>query len=102
MTNTELEQLKRKWTHSFEEDNEQEQVFRPAGFSFNRSRGRNQFDLMENGKVAGFQPGRNDAPEEITGSWHIDGDDLVIQFHDGNSHVFSVKEVNEEKLVVKK
>ena len=102
MTDTELEQLKRKWIHSFEEDNEQEQVFRPSGFSFNRSRGRSQFDLKKNGEVAGFQPGRNDAPAEITGTWRIDGDNLVIQFHDGNTQVFPIKEVHEDKLVVKK
>ncbi|WP_432709133.1 lipocalin family protein [Pedobacter sp.] len=102
MNDIELEQLKRKWTHSFEEDNDQEQVFRPSGFAFNRSRGRNQFDLKENGEVSGFQPGRNDVPEEITGSWHVDGDILVIDFHDGNEQIFPIKEINEEKLVVKK
>ena len=102
MTPRELTQLQRKWTHSFEEDNEQEQVFRPVNFPFNRSRGRSQFDLKENGDVASFQLGRNDVPEQITGSWVIEGDHLVLNFHDGSSQVFSVKEVNENKLVVKK
>jgi hypothetical protein len=102
MTKTELQQIKRKWTHSFEEDNEQEQVYRPVDFPFGRSRGRNQFDLKENGEVASFLIGRNDVPEQITGKWHIDGDDLVIDFHDGSSQVFPVKEVKEDKLVVKK
>jgi hypothetical protein len=102
MTDTEFEHLKRKWTHSFEEDSEQEQVFRPADFPFSRSRGRSQFDLKDNGEVVSFQIGRNDAPEQVTGSWRIDGDDLVIDFYDGTSQVFPIKEVNEEKLVVKK
>ncbi|MBG6233647.1 hypothetical protein IWX76_000202 [Pedobacter sp. CAN_A7] len=102
MTDTELQQLQRKWTHSFEEDNEQEQVYRPADFPFNRSRGRSQFDLKENGEVASFQIGRNDVPEQITGSWRLEGDNLLIIFHDGTSQVLSVKEVNEDKLVVKK
>ncbi len=102
MTNTELEQLKQKWTHSFEEDNEEEQVFRPSGFSFNRSRGRSHFDLKENGDMSGYQIGRNDAPAEITGSWRIDGNNLVLQFLDGTTQVFPIKEVHEDKLVVKK
>ena len=102
MTDNELSQLKQKWTHSFEEDSDQEQVFRPANYPFNRSRGRNQFDLKENGEVANFQLGRNDVPEQITGSWGIDGDQLFFNYSDGTSQVFSIKEVNENKLVVKK
>ncbi|MET3115752.1 hypothetical protein AAKU52_003509 [Pedobacter sp. CG_S7] len=94
--------LNRKWTHSFEEDTENEMVYRPEGFVFVRSRGRMQFDLKENGEVVDTPIGRNDVPQSKAGAWKLQGDDLVINRSDGTGRVYHVKEVTPEKLVLKK
>lgn len=102
MTSTELQFLSRRWTHSFEEDSPTELVYRPSDFPFNRSRGRNQFDLRSSGEVVDISSGRDDVPEATIGLWKVDNNQLVIKFKDGSQVVYPVKEVKSDKLVIKK
>jgi hypothetical protein len=102
MTADALAQLKRKWTHSFEEDSEQERVYRPSNYPFKRSRGRSEMELKENGEASSFYIGRNDVPEHSTGIWQVTGDELRIRFNNGTTEVFPVKRVDENILVLKK
>ena len=52
------EVLQRAWVHSHEEDTGAEMVFRPAGYSFPRSRGRRSFELTPGGKLTRGAPAR--------------------------------------------
>jgi hypothetical protein len=97
-----IKNLHRNWTHSFEEDTENEMVYRPDGFPLPRSRGRVQFQLQEDGKVRGMQIGRNDAPDEVAGSWNLEDKNLEFSYNDGSSELYSLIEVTPEKLVLTK
>ena len=59
------------WTHSHEEDRDGITVFRPASFSFPRSRGRMSFSLEPNGKGT-FQPiGADDRHRAQSAQWEL-------------------------------
>jgi len=94
--------LNQKWTHSFEEDTAQEMVYRPGGYVLRKARGRNQFDLKENGEVVDRRIGKDDVPDPVIGSWKLEGENLVINLSDGSEQVYPLKEVSPEKLVLKK
>ncbi|MEJ5962032.1 hypothetical protein [Pedobacter immunditicola] len=98
----ELKYLNRKWTHSFEEDTENEMVYRPEGFALGKARGRTQLEFKENGKVIDTQVGRDDVPDAVIGTWKLEGDHLIIDLSDGSRQAYPVKEVTPEKLVLKK
>lgn len=102
MAALELKYLNRKWTHSFEEDTENEMVYRPQGFGLGKARGRTQLELKENGEVIDTQIGKADVPDAVIGTWKLEGDQLIIDLSDGSRQVYPVKEVTPEKLVLKK
>ena len=103
MSELDLKCLQRRWVHSFEEDNAQETVYRPETFDLPKARGRVSLDLKENGEVADAQLGRNDVPDTLTGSWRLEGNDIIVEYPGGQAdQIYSVKEVTNEKLVLKK
>ncbi len=97
-----LKYLNQKWTHSFEEDTANEMVFRPAGFTLAKARGRAQFHFKENGEVTDTRIGKNDVPDAVNGSWKLEGDNLVIELNDGTVASYPVKDLGPEKMVLKK
>jgi hypothetical protein len=60
------------WIHSHEEDAQGVTVYRPRGYSFPPSRGREGFDFRKGGKVVYFGIARADGSEEFSGSWVIE------------------------------
>ena len=70
--------LERPWVHSHEEDTADEQVFRPADFAFPPSRGRRGFELRADGSYVETAPGPTDRPEEASGTWELQDDDILI------------------------
>lgn len=60
------------WFHSHEEDNEQEMVYRPGGFSFPPSRGRIGFEFRAGGEVIYHGIASADGPEQVAGRWTIE------------------------------
>ena len=65
------------WIHSHEEDTQDLRIYRPANHSFPPSRGRVGFDFHESGKLDYYAIGRADGPEQLSGSWAIEGSDLI-------------------------
>lgn len=57
------------WIHSWEEDMEDIQVYRPSSYQFPPSRGRDGFELKANGEFILSGPGPTDRPQSITGTW---------------------------------
>ena len=102
MAALELKYLNQKWIHSFEEDTEDEMVYRPQSFTLGKSRGRTQLDLKANGKVVDTKIGRDDVPDAVIGTWKLEGDQLIVELSDSSRQVYPVKEVTPEKLVLKK
>ena len=65
------------WIHSHEEDAQGVMVYRPADYKFPPSRGRTGFDFREGGRLVYCGIGRADGPEEYSGSWVVEGPNLV-------------------------
>jgi hypothetical protein len=70
-----LQCLLRSWGHSREEDGDGAEVWRPAGFPFPLSRGRNWFELRDDGSAIFFGPGPDDRSQATAGSWVVTGND---------------------------
>ena len=70
----ERERLAGRWVHSHEEDSGDELVFRPAGYAFPPSRGREAIELHPDGSYAGSVPGPVDKPEATEGEWTLEDD----------------------------
>jgi len=73
------ERLIGSWVHSHEEDTATEQVFRRADYAFPPSRGREALELRSDGTVAVRRPGPTDAPQEVEGTWALEGSNLMIR-----------------------
>jgi hypothetical protein len=70
--------LERRWIHSHEEDTAEAMVFRPDGYAFPPSRGRLGFELRPHGGYVETAIGPADRPEEVSGTWTLEGDTIVV------------------------
>jgi hypothetical protein len=93
-----------RWVHAYEEDTEDEMVFRPAGTDLPPSRGRMALELRADGTFAETGLGATDVPEEATGSWALEGDTITLSkgATQGVPREMEVVTVDEEKLVILK
>ncbi|SFE04327.1 hypothetical protein [Nitrosomonas sp. Nm166] len=58
------------WTHSFEEDQGDVQVYRPThSFAFPPARGRDTLEFGEGGELIKQVPGPDDRPRSLRGNW---------------------------------
>ena len=74
------ELLARHWKHSHEEDSGALQVYRPADYSFPRSRGRDAFDLSADGTAVDHPIAPADGSLDQKSRWTLeDGNRLVIR-----------------------
>jgi hypothetical protein len=68
------------WVHSHEEDDKGVQVFRPAGYDFPPSRGREGFTLRPDGTAVAGLPGPDDRGISTGhGTWQLQGDVLHVR-----------------------
>ena len=65
------------WVHSFEEDTASVKVYRPQGYAFPPARGREGFELRENGDYVRYDIGRGDGSVGVKGSWKRVGPQLI-------------------------
>lgn len=99
------ELLQQHWIHSHEEDTETEMVFRPAGYSFPRSRGRRSFELRAGGELIEGGPGPADRREKSEGAWQLTEDGTLAFFRKAESaphRVLTIASVARDRLVVRK
>jgi hypothetical protein len=93
----ERERLAGRWVHSHEEDSGDELVFRPAGYAFPPSRGREAIELHPDGSYAGSVPGPVDKPEATEGEWTLEDDgrlrlgDRVLEISEAAGDVLKVR-----------
>lgn len=90
--------------HAYEEDTDDEMVFRPAGTDLPPSRGRMAFELRADGTFAETGLGATDVPEEATGTWALDGDTITLSkgATQGVPRVMEVVTADQDKLVILK
>jgi hypothetical protein len=70
--------LFQRWIHSYEEDTEEAEVFRPPSYEFPPSRGREGFDIRKDGSFALLGPGRSDRSTAIAGHWVRSSDSILV------------------------
>lgn len=86
-----------EWRHAYEEDKNGIAVYRSIDYSFAPSRGREGFEIKQDGTFSKIATGQEDASETITGEWTQKGDKLIkISFED-NEHSPQKIEITESK-----
>ena len=91
------------WVHSHEEDSAKEMIFRPASFSFPRSRGRDSFELKTDVLIE-RGPGPADAATETLGTWSVSADGELSFFHGAEkkaARVMKIISAKADRLVVR-
>jgi hypothetical protein len=97
--------LLQRWMHSYEEDTETEQVFRPMGYNFPPARGRNGFEFGSDGTLLRISPGPSDRPQAERGTWElVQGDVLVLSpgKRTGKVQRAKIVDLRKDKLVLEK
>jgi hypothetical protein len=99
--------LFRHWVHSFEEDAAGLQTYRPATYSFPVARGREGFQLKEDGTFILHRTGPADGIEKVNATWkalsentfrvelqHPDIAPYTIQIIQATDTVLTLKKIN--------
>ena len=71
------EEIYKHWIHSFEEDTKDIKVFRPEYYNFPRARGRDVFEIKENGEFIKFGTEPTDRIVKDYGRWKVEGREKI-------------------------
>lgn len=91
------------WTHSFEEDSQNQKVYRPAGYSLPPARGREGIEFRQGGSLTYKAIGPADVPVKHEGTWTMTGKNtmlLRIPGHTRDSVRFQISSVDKDRLIV--
>ena len=103
MAGYEQDLVRGRWVHSHEEDTDDEMVFRPADRPFPPARGRSAFEFHPDGTYAETSPGPVDVPETSTGSWSLEGDQLVLTSEgDAPDQTLEITGAEADRLTIRK
>jgi hypothetical protein len=97
--------LTQQWVHSHEEDTDTDMVFRPATFSFPRSRGRTSFTLEPDGGLVEIGIGPTDRREERRGTWKLEPKEMLAFYGEPGTkpkRILKIISVDNDKLVVRR
>jgi hypothetical protein len=104
METNKLQCLFNSWGHSREEDADGLTVYRPAGYKFPLSRGRDGLEFRSDGTVIFSGPGPDDRATRVTGVWKR-LDDNALALHKGGAEVspqrMTIIDCNEDVLKVR-
>jgi hypothetical protein len=92
------------WIHSREEDTEKVKIYRPRDYQFPPSRGRDGFEIKEDGEFIQYGIGATDRPQEITGTWKAEEDNKIrISFdnREQESYIMQIVSCQERLLKVR-
>ena len=92
------------WIHSYEEDEGNKSVYRPKSYEFPPSRGRDGFQIKQNGEIIFKTIGETDTPQLILGNFQIkDQNNLHIEFKNSSmSKVMTIISCEKDLLVIEK
>lgn len=92
------------WIHSYEEDTENKKVYRSSTFEFPPSRGRDGFEIKENGEFILYIMGPTDRPEKMFGKFTIDSNKLHIELTSKiqKSYIMTILSCDENQLIIQK
>ena len=104
MNNNLPPEIFKHWIQSREEDPEGVRVYRPSDYKFPPSRGREGFELKENGEFIWYGIGPTDRPQKITGTWKAEGENQIrvsFEAHRRESYTMQVVSCDERVLKVR-
>jgi hypothetical protein len=92
------------WIHSYEEDTENEKVYRLSTFEFPPSRGRDGFEIKENGEFILYITGPADRPQKIFGNFTIESNKLHVELTSNiqKSYTMTILSCDENQLKIQK
>ena len=102
MTELDRVALQGQWVHAHEEDTDSELVYRPASYSLPPSRGRSALDLRADGTYVESSPGPTDRPEQTTGTWTLEGDDLSLRPSNGSTRLLRIASAQPDRLALRR
>src|ERR1051326_3982318 len=96
--------LAARWIHSHEEDTETDMVFRPPGFTFLPSSGRDEFELRPDGSYIESGVGPDSTADQRPRVWSLEaGSRLIIRnVDDKPERVLSIVSASTDRLVLDK
>jgi hypothetical protein len=96
--------LTRQWVHSFEEDTDTEEIYRPANYNFPPARGRTGFELKADQTCRRLGIASTDGSQLTEGTWQVDGGSESTLRVDagGTQQELTIVSVEPERLVVRK
>jgi hypothetical protein len=96
--------LYKHWIHSYEEDTKDKKVYRQSMFEFPPSRGRDAFEIKDNGEFILYITGPTDRAEKIFGKFTIESNKLHIELTSKiqKSYFMTILYCDENKLIIQK
>jgi hypothetical protein len=95
------DRLSRRWLHSFEEDHEGIQVYRPSGHPFPPARGRAGIEFRPDGTFLDLPVGRGDANEVRPCRWYREPRGPVhVHAGSGEPRIMEVLHLEPDRLEV--
>jgi hypothetical protein len=93
------------WVHSFEEDTQGIQVYRPVSYNFPLSRGREGFEVKEDGTFVLYNIGLADGTDTIPGTWKQTGEStlkIIFSNPDIAPYTIQIIQASDTLLTLKK
>ena len=94
-------ELFQHWVHSFEESSGQQAVYRPVTYSFAPARGREGFEIKENGTFISHSIAPGDGNMTIEKKWVLQDDELVVSGK-ADRQRYKLVSVTKDKLVLQR
>ena len=96
-------ELLQRWYRSFEEDTEEEDVWRPGHFPFARSRRpRESMEFQPDGTFVEYRPGRADQDVPVAGRWESRGVDRIVVHIGGTTRELEITSHDPQLLRIRK
>lgn len=94
-----------KWKHSHEEDVGKFQIYRPSGYNFPLSRGREGFEIIADGTFILYRISPNDSMDKMEGKWRMKCKNTIVVSDDKMKNILIIKIAESKpsflKLVIK-
>ena len=94
-------ELFQHWIHSFEESSGQRDVYRPVTYSFAPARGRNGFEIRENGIFISHQIAPGDGNMTTEEKWVLQDHELIVSGK-ADRQRYKLVSVTKDKLVLER
>jgi hypothetical protein len=90
------------WVYSYEEDRDEEMVFRRPTYPFPMARGRRAIELRPDGTYVESFPGPVDVPEQAKGRWRLEDDRVLLRpDEDGAERSWRITSREADRLTVR-